>query len=107
MVPTLAPGRTTAVDQWWSPSAIDHTIAVPDIGTAARIMCGSPGIGAGETASRSGSAVITSYADIDWANKEPQLAVCGLESVFPGILNDRLSQAQRRQPKTHRGCKAA
>jgi hypothetical protein len=51
--------------QWWSPSVIDRTIEVPDIGRATRITSGSLAIGCTEMVRKSGDAVTTSYADID------------------------------------------
>ena len=51
--------------QWWSPSVIDLTIEVLDIGRATRITSGSLAIGCTEMVRKSGDAVTTSYSDID------------------------------------------
>jgi hypothetical protein len=70
----MAPARITAEAQWWSPLAIDLTIAVPDTGPAARITSGDRGTGCGGTDKRSGDAATTSCEDINWATGERRLS---------------------------------
>src|SRR5262249_53724567 len=65
MVRTTGAGRTTAGAQWWLLSETGLIIEVPDIGTATHITSGSRDTGVGGITNKSGSAVITSYADTD------------------------------------------
>ena len=71
MVPTLAPGRImalvliTAEVLWWSPSGIDRTTTVRDIGRATRTTCGNLDIGGGGTAKKFGSVATTPSEDIE------------------------------------------
>ena len=65
MVRTTGPGRTTAGAQWWLLSEIGLIIEVPDIGTGTHITFGGRDTGVGGVTNKSGSAVITSYADTD------------------------------------------
>jgi hypothetical protein len=68
MVPIMAPGRITVEAQSWSPSGIDLTIEVPDIGRVARITSGGLDTGVGVTTNRSGSAATMSSGDTDPAD---------------------------------------
>jgi hypothetical protein len=61
----MVPGHTTEEARSWSRSAIDLTIAVPVIGTDARITCGDQVTGHGGTVSKYGSAAITSCEDTE------------------------------------------